>query len=481
MQPATVPSDGARDRPSSGGISEQRAAGITARIDRLPASRSMWSLLLLVSLAGLFEVYDLYQTAYVPPGLVRDGIFSAATTKGFFGLSDQATFAAATFLGLFFGAIAFSSVADRFGRRFIFIQALLWYSAATFVMALQTTAIGVIVFRFLAGVGLGVELVTGDAYLAELMPKHMRGRAFAISHFVAYLAIPLLAFLAWRLIPESPLGVAGWRYVVLIGSSGALFIWWVRKRLPESPRWLAQHGRIEEAERVVRALEARAEADLGGPLPPPGPAVAEESHRASLREIWKPPYAKRTAMLVVFNFFQSIGVFGFMNWLPTLLEAGGHSFTKSLLYSFCIACAAPFMALFWSVTVAERFERKWLIVAAAAAIAILGPLFAAVSEPALLVTLGVLITGCNTLLSIAFHVYQAELYPTRIRARAVGFVYSFSRLSTAVTSFLIAFCLQRWGAPGVFACISFAMLMVIGSIAFFGPRTLGRSLEEVSR
>jgi putative MFS transporter len=379
------------------------------------------------------------------------------------------------------GAIAFSSVADRFGRRFIFIQALLWYSAATLIMAFQTTAIGVFVFRFLAGIGLGVELVTGDAYLAELMPKHMRGRAFAVSHFIAYLAMPLLPLFAWLLIPVSPFGVSGWRYVVLFGSGGALLVWWIRTRVPESTRWLLRHGQVDEAERVVAELEARVEADLGRPLPPPGPAVMEEPGGARLREIWKPPYARRTVMLVIFNFFQSIAVFGFMNWLPTLLEAGGHSFTKSLLYSFCIAGAAPVMALLWSVTVAERFERKWLIVAAAGAIAILGPIFAAVSQPALLIPLGVLITGCNTLLSIAFHAYQAELYPTRVRAKAVGFVYSFSRLSTALASFMIAFLLQRWGSPGVFAFISASMLMVIGSIAWLGPRTLGRSLEEISR
>ena len=480
MQPAALAAGDALAETWPGSGSDERAAAITARFDRLPASRTIWSLLLVVSLAGIFEAYDIYQTAYVPPGLVRDGIFKP-TTKGSTGLSDQAIFGAATFVGLFLGALAFSSVADRFGRRFIFIQALLWYSAATLVMAFQTTALGVFVFRFLAGVGLGVELVTGDAYLAELMPKHMRGRAFAISHFVAYLAIPLLALFAWLLIPVSPFGFSGWRYVVLFGSGGALLVWWIRTRVPESTRWLLRHGQVDEAERVVAELEARVEADLGRPLPAPGPAVTEEPGGARLREIWKPPYARRTVMLVIFNFFQSIAVFGFMNWLPTLLEAGGHSFTKSLLYSFCIAGAAPFMALLWSVTVAERFERKWLIAAAAGGIALLGPIFAAVSQPALLIPLGVLITGCNTLLSIAFHAYQAELYPTRVRAKAVGFVYSFSRLSTALASFMIAFLLQRWGSPGVFAFISASMLMVIGSIALLGPRTLGRSLEEISR
>ena len=479
MQPTAVRAGDALTESSPGSVSDERVAEITARFDRLPATRTIWSLLLLVSLAGMFEVYDLYQTAYVPPGLVQDGIFTA-TTKGSTGRSDQATFQALTFLGLFLGAIAFSSVADRFGRRFIFIQALLWYSAATLVMAFQTTALGVFIFRFLAGIGLGVELVTGDAYLAELMPKHMRGRAFAVSHFIAYLAMPLLPLFAWLLIPVSPFGVSGWRYVVLLGSGGALLVWWLRTRVPESVRWLLRHGQVDEADRVVAGLEARVEADLGRPLPAPGPAVTEESGSASFREIWKPPYAKRTVMLVVFNFFQSLAVFAFMNWLPTLIEAGGHSITKSLLYSFCIAGAAPFMALVWTLTVAERFERKWLIVAPAGVVAIIGPLFAAVSQPALLIPLGVLITACTTLLSIAFHAYQAELYPTRVRAKAVGFVYSFSRLSTAVGSFIIAFLVQRWGPPGVFAFISVSMLMVISSIGLFGPRTLGRSLEEIS-
>jgi MFS transporter, putative metabolite:H+ symporter len=179
-------------------------------------------------------------------------------------------------------------------------------------------------------------------------------------------------------------------------------------------------------------------------------------------------------------FFQTIGFFGFANWLPELLATKGQSFSKSLFYSFCIAFANPLSALFWSVTVAERFERKWLIVAAAAGVAVCGPLFAMVSEPALLVTIGVLITGFSILLSLSFHPYQAELYPTQIRARAVGFVYSFSRISTALTSFLIAFFLQKFGTAGVFGLISASMLIVVLSIGIFGPRTRGIALEDIS-
>ena len=134
-------------------------------------------------------------TAHVPVGLLRDGIFS--DTDGFlFGLSDQATFAAATFLGLFIGAIGFGAVADRFGRRPIFVWALVGYSVATLAMALQTTALGILCLSSARRRRrLGIELVTGRRlHMVEIVPKHMRGKAAAIIHSISYLAIPLLAF-----------------------------------------------------------------------------------------------------------------------------------------------------------------------------------------------------------------------------------------------------------------------------------------------
>lgn len=375
-------------------------AAITARIDRLPENKYTWSLVALLSFAGIFEIYDLYQTAYLPAGLIRAGIFSEGA-KGLFGLPDQATFAAATFLGLFIGAIAFSSVADRLGRRKIFLWALVGYSAATFAMAVQSTASGIFVCRTLAGIGLGVELVTLDAYLVEIVPKHMRGKAAAIVHAIAYLAIPLVAFASWLLIPIDPYGVAGWRWVVLIGSTGALAVWWLRRSLPESPRWLAQHGRTDEADQIVSDIERKLEADLGRRLPAPQPAAEESAHGGSFAEIWQPVYRQRTIMLMVFNFFQTIAFFGFTNWLPTLLAAQGHSITKGQLYSALIAVAYPLWPLLWSFTVAERYERKWQIVVASGATAVLGLIFAAVTAPVLLVTCGVLIVGANTLMSFA--------------------------------------------------------------------------------
>jgi MFS transporter, putative metabolite:H+ symporter len=457
----------------------ERAADLTARIDRLPACRSTWMPVLLVSLAAMFEMYDLYQTSYVPLGLIRDGIFSAGE-GGFFGLTDQATFASATFMGLFFGAIVFAQVADRFGRRQIFVWALLAYSAATAVLAFQTTRIGVDLCRFAAGIGLGVELVTIDAYIVEILPKHMRGRAFAFNHAIQFSAVPILAFLAWLLIPIAPFGISGWRYVVLIGSAGALVVWWIRRGLSESPRWLAQQGRIEEAEQIVASMESKVLA-LTGSLPTVAPVRAEEDRgRGSFADVWRRPYAGRTVMLSIFNAAQAIGFWGFTNWLPTLIASQNQSFMKGLAYSFAIAFAYPLMSLVWSATLADRYERKSLIVASAIGVGVLGPLFALTTTPVLLILIGIGITGFAVLLSMSYHAYQSELYPTRIRARAVGFAYSFSRLSTALTSYAVAFFLLHFGSTGVFGFISVAMLVTIVTVGFFGPRTRGLALEEVN-
>jgi putative MFS transporter len=455
-----------------------QAAQILARLDRLPATRHVWQLVVLLSLGAAFEIYDLILTAYVSPGLIRSGIFSD-TSKGFFGLTDQATFASATFAGLFVGTLFFAQVADRFGRRTIFTFSLLWYAAATVVMAAQNTAIEVDLWRFIAGIGIAVELVTVDTYIAELVPKAMRGKAFAVNAFIQFCAVPLVALLAWLLVPHDPLGMAGWRWVVLVPALGAVAIWWIRLAVPESPRWLATHGRLVDAEQATAALETRVRADLNGPLPEPAPPVFAKAGKASFDEIWRPPFRRRTLMLIVFNVFQTIGYYGFNNWVPALMAAQGANITQSLRYSFIVATASPLSPLLFTLF-ADRFERKWQIVAAAIGIAVSGLLFARQSRAGMLICFGVLITLFNQLLSYSFHAYQAELFPTRVRARAVGFVYSFSRLSTVFSSFLIAFFLQNFGTAGVFGFIAGSMMMVVLSIGVFGPATRGLALEEIS-
>jgi len=454
------------------------AATVTARLDRLPASRHIWVLVVLLSLGGAFEFYDLFMTGYVSPGLIREGIFQAGT-KGLFGLTDQAGFASITFAGLFVGTIGFGYVADRYGRRSIFTFSLLWYAAATLIMSAQNTVLWLDFWRFVAGIGIGVELVTIDTYVAELVPKAVRGRAFAINQAIQFAAVPIVAWLSFQLVPIDPFGIAGWRWVAALPAVAAIAVWFIRRAVPESPRWLAQHGRTAEADRVTAWIEARVAADIGAKLPPPGPPAPPERGRARLSEIFRPPYRRRTIMMIVFQFCQSIGFYGFGNWVPALLAAQGATVTKSLEYAYIVALASPTAPLLF-VLFADRLERKWQICLAACGTACFGLLFTQASGPAALIGCGVAITVTNNLLSTSFHTYQAELFPTRVRARAVGVVYSFSRISTVFSSFMIAFFLQNFGTLGVFGFIGAAMLVVVVAIGGFGPRTRGLALEDIS-
>ncbi|HEY7392643.1 MAG TPA: MFS transporter, partial [Bryobacteraceae bacterium] len=250
------------------------ASLIAARLDRLPFSRSLWRLVALVSLGGVFDLYDIFLSTYIAPGLVAGGLFQA-TTPGLFDFHGVGFFIFCTFAGMFLGSMGFGFIADRTGRRAIFISSLVLYSAATAIMACQTTATGIDLWRFVASVGVGVEQVTIDTFLAEIVPPAERGRAFAFSQFIWFSVIPVVALLGWLLVPRAPLGIAGWRWVTLAGSAGALLAWWLRRSLPESPRWLALHGRQAEAEKAIAAIEAIVARDLlelgGAPLPAPGP------------------------------------------------------------------------------------------------------------------------------------------------------------------------------------------------------------------
>src|SRR5262252_1974157 len=346
-------------------------------------------------------------------------------------------------------------------------------------MAFQTSGFGVDLWRFIAGVGIGIELVTIDTYVSELVPASHRGRAYAYNQFLQFLAVPLVAFLAWLLVPHTPLGLDGWRWVVLIGSAGAIFIWFIRLSLPESPRWLARHGRLADAERVVSNIESRVMAQSGAQLLPPGPPQREEAGEGTLAEIWQPPSDRRAIMLSVFNFFQTFGYYGFAAWVPTLLIAKGITVTTSLEYAFIIAIANPIGPLL-CLLFADHIERKWQVCLGAIGIGVFGMLFARSTEPGALIALGVVVTLCNNLLSYSFHNYQSELFPTRIRSRAIGFVYSWSRLSAALSGLVVAFLLNLGGVNAVFAFIALAMAIVVVTIGGFGPRTRGLALEAIA-
>ena len=448
---------------------------ISRRLESLPASSYVWRLVILLSLGGCFEIYDLFLTGYIAPGLNRSGLLTT-TTQAFFGFSGIGAFVAATFAGLFAGTFFLGFLADRFGRRAIFTYALLGYSAASVAMACQTTSEGVLLWRFLAGIGIGVEIITIDAYITELVPSWMRGRAFAVNQAVMFFAVPVVAALSWWLVPLSPYGVEGWRWVVLIGAAGSMIIWVLRLLVPESPLWLARHGRTEEAIKILAALEASASAVAARPQKTAEVLPLHATAQAGFADLFRPPYVSLVVLFMVFNFCQAFGFYGFANWVPALLVEKGITVTKSLQYSFIVAFAYPIAPLL-AASFADRIERKWIICGASVAIGGFGMAFSQFTEPALLILCGVLITAANTTLSYAYHAYQTEVFPTSIRARASGLVYSMSRVSAMFSGFIVAYVLREAGVGGVFGLITSAMIVVIVVMASFGPNVRGKPLD----
>ena len=461
-------------------------ATIAERIERLPLGGFHRRFIALVSLGNFFDLYDIFIVAYIGAALQQSGFLS---------LRQFASFVAAGFLGMFVGTVVFGMGSDRMGRRSAFILLLLVYSVFTFADAFAPSAGWLIALRFFAGVGIGAEIVVIDTYVTEVVPSYARGRYVAITQVAGFSAVPVAAVLSRLLVPTHVL-MSGWRWVMVIGASGALLTWWFRRRLPESPRWLESRGQVAEADAIMSGLENESFSAAGGSgdgrLPraekreksgslaalrmTPGGVPAES---ASFWELWRQPYLSRTVMLMIFQALQTIGFYGFANWAPTFLLKRGVSLLHSLEYTLLIALVSPLGPLLAAFT-SDRMERKWTIVVLALLVAGLGIGFGNSIAPAAVVGFGALLTLANYWFSAAFHAYQAELFPTRLRATGVGFTYSWSRLSAAFTSILIGAVLVH-GVPAVFAVLAVAMVLVAGVVAIMGPRTNGLVLEEIAR
>ena len=452
-------------------MSATSLASITARIDRLPSCRPLWGWVARISFGAFFEIYETALTSLLAPMLIREGVFHGGR-DGLFGLPDLASLAFATFGGLFLGALLVSALSDRFGRRPIFTYSLIWYAAATVMMSLQHDAVGICLWRLIAAIGVGAEIVAVDAYLSEVMPKSLRGRGFAISTAIQFTAVPVAGILAAVLAHRRIEGIEGWRLLLLVPVIGALLIWGVRRGLPESPRWLAEHGRGEEAANILDAIEAKVEKRTGRRMPAPE-TVAEPAHSAldsSFRELFRGEIGRRVLIMLVASCTATFAYFGFNNWLPTLLEARGVGLAKSLGYSAAIAVSFPLAPLFFSFF-ADRIERKWQIVIGAAITAIAGLAFAMQTTALGWISCGLVISVAANLLSYGLHTYRSELFPTRVRGRAIGFVYSLDRLSASSNGYIIGYLLIGFGVAGVLVGITAAAIVSMATIALFGPRT----------
>ncbi len=443
---------------------------IGSQLDALPVTRAHRKIVVAIGLGLFFEVYEIF---------LSGSIATALKTQYHLGGTTLALLMASSFIGMFIGAAGFGRIADRIGRRKAFLLNLVWFSVCSVLAAVAPNPTLLVAARFLAGIGIGAEYPVADSYLSDVLPKAHRGRLAAWAYTCSFLAVPALGFLALGMSGRTVLGVDGWRVLLLIGAVGAVFVMLLRRGLPESPRWLAARGRTAEARAALAVLAAgSAVARTVAPTPsePRIPAVVPANPVARLRQ---KPYRSRLAMLAVFHLFQPFGYYGFGTLAGLVLVARGFDVTSSLLFTALSFLGYPLGSLA-SIPLLGRFERKFVVMASAAAMAACGITFAVTSTPALIVTFGVLTTAAANVFSNVYHVYQAELFPSDVRATAVGWTYSLSRLSSAALPFVLIPVLDAYGATTMFAVVVGALMIAIGVLVPFGPRTTGRSLEDIN-
>lgn len=445
-------------------------------LERLPISRWHWRLVVLVGLGTFFDLYEVFLGGVLAPVLAKE-----------FGLGTlgKSMVIAAGFAGMFIGANVLSIAADRLGRRRVFILNLLVYSLFSLAAAFSPNIETFFVLRVLAGVGLGAELVLVDTYLAEFSPAPYRGRMTAWAYTIGFLGVPLAALLGGKLVARQEiLGIDGWRWLLAFGGLGAVLVLVLRTMLPESPRWLESRGRHDEARAVAESVAAQVAPGVAVGAPPPQQFIAgsnsEANSVADVLRIAFRDYRSRTVMLVIFQILQTVAYYGFAILAPLVLVDKGFTVTESLGYAALSFAGYPLGSLV-SVPLVERFERKHLIVASALGIGVCGIVFAAATNVAVIVAAGFLLTAVSNVFSNAFHIYQAEIFPTEIRSTASGVAYSLSRATSTVLPFVAVPALAALGPVAVFSGSAVLIVLLCLDVGLLGPRSTGLELEQVQQ
>jgi len=431
------------------------------RLDRLPISSFHYRIFWLIGAGMFFDGYDLYVGASV--------LGSTVQTK-FAVLSQVPQFISWTFVGMTAGAVIAGFLGDKYGRRFTYQFNLMVFGLASFAAAAAPTMDWLIAARFVMGLGLGAEIVVGYSTMTEFVSPGSRGRWMSFMAFIVVAGFPATSIISAIIVPEF-----GWRPMFALAGVGALIVWYLRKKLPESPRWLEANGRTAEAEALMQEIER--EASGGKRLPPPAPAAPVVEY--SFGSLFSGPLLTRMVVGCVVLITINTLIFGFVNWLPTFFGQQGIGITKSLVYTMVLAggslvgCAIGA----WS---ADWFGRKPTIIGASLLSIAAGWAYPYMVDPTMLLCVGfVLIVGIYILTAVLYGVYTTELFPTEVRLRANGLCNMLGRGATVVSPFIVLALFKDYGVKGVIALMIGLLVVQIIVVAIWGIETNKRGLEEL--
>ncbi|QIS17822.1 MFS transporter [Nocardia terpenica] len=406
-----------------------------APLDELPIRPIHRKLVVLVGMGLFFDLYELFLAGTITGVLKQQLQLSTYQLSGIL---------ASAFAGQFVGALVLGRLSDVFGRRRMFMINIGLYAGFTLLGAFSPNVWFLMVTRALAGLGIGAEMTVSDTYLSEVMPPQVRGRMIAVAYTIGFCAVPTVGFLARWLVPVHPFGVAGWRWLFVIGGLGAALVFVARRHMPESPHWVRREA---------------------------------TAARAPFLEILRAPFRTRTLLFSAVMILQVFGYYGFGTLAVLVLQAKGFTVVNSLGYLAITYLGYPIGSLL-AIPLIERVERKYLVLASTALMAVFGLIFGFATSVPVILLAGGLFTLASNVFSDALHTYLPESFPTSVRGTASGTTYSLSKLSTAIQPFLLLPLLERHGPGAVFTVITAALVIMMGLIAVWGPLT-GRNPLEV--
>ena len=441
------------------------AESFLARLDRVPLNRFHWRLLAVAGFGWMFDAMDVILIAFL-----------VTPIKAEFGLDPTQTgfVVSAGFVGMFLGAAIAGRIADRVGRKTVFQATLILFSVGALLSSLAPTFETLLLARVVAGLGLGGELPVAATLVTEYAPRASRGRFIVLlESFWAYGTI-LAGVVALVVLPQF-----GWRGAFVVGALPALYVAYLRRALPESPRFLAEHGRAAEADAVVR----RVEREGGGALITVTKPVAPETTtggRASIGALFAPGYARRTAMLWILWFGITLTYYGIFTFIPSLLAGRGLTVVRSNEYFF-ISSLAQVPGYFSAAWLVERVGRRPTLVAYLVGSAIAAYLFGNSGPGNDAIVFAALLSFFNLGAWGVTYTLSPELYPTALRATGAGTAAAVGRIGGIIGPFITpTLTATSLGQSGVFALFMGLLLTTAGAVALLGEETRGKSLEEIA-
>lgn len=393
-------------------------AFIAERLERMPMSRYLVGLVLLIALGTFWDSYMLFSIGSIATHF--------ESVKGQEGIAARLPIA--LFLGTFIGAVLLSRVADRIGRKNAFTIDLAILAVGDLIAMSSSNATVLLVALFIAGLGTGAELPLSATYAQEFAPARIRGRITSLQLTIGFAGGTVGGFIALLVVPLTGLSFPGYRIAILVPAIGALATLLIRLRVPESPRWLERMGRVEQADRITTEIERRVMREKGlTVLPETREQYQQPSSRGVVRTLLSRQYLRRTSSAWAIELFQGFGAYGFTTFVPIILYARGYSVVHSLLYTAIIQIAYP-LGTALSVPLTDKIPRKWGMAALYVVNMLCGLGFFFVRSPALVVLFGFLTELLIFLDGPLLHTYEAEIYPTHVRGSGAGTSFALSRL-----------------------------------------------------